>query len=64
MRDARSAWEGPVCTAGGFCLDMARQPGAAAALSKPFSNDVLIRAVDVTLNRSTPATRLSVATTA
>ena len=35
---------------GGFCLEMARQLGAAAALSKPFSNDVLIRTVDATLN--------------
>lgn len=49
---------------GGFCLDMARQLGAAAALSKPVANDVLIRTVDATLNRSTPANRLSVVATA
>ena len=46
---------------GGFCLDLARQPGAAAALSKPITNDVLIRTIDATLNRSTPANGLSVA---
>jgi CheY-like chemotaxis protein len=48
---------------GGFCLDMARQLGAAAALAKPFTNDVLIRTVDATLNRSASAARLSAATT-
>ncbi len=48
---------------GGFCLDMARQLGAAAALAKPFTNDVLIRTIDATLNRCATSEHASAVTT-
>ena len=46
---------------GGFCLEMARQLGASAAVSKPVSNAVLLRRVDTTLNLRGPARQMSAA---
>lgn len=46
---------------GGFCLEMARQLGASAAVSKPVSNALLLRRVDTTLNLRGPARQMSAA---